>query len=161
MKKTKLACIIMLIFFFISSWIYSPALSSDKINWHKYKEGMELGKNDRKKVFLYFYTDWCGYCKDMEKVTFKDRSVIDLLNSSFIPVRVNADKEKGAASGYNISGLPSNWFVAENGESISNLPGYIPPGKLFFILKYIQTDSYKSMTFNSYLKTLIASGKKQ
>ncbi|MBU0544898.1 MAG: thioredoxin fold domain-containing protein [Proteobacteria bacterium] len=160
MKKTKLACI-MLILYFISSWIYSPAFSSDRINWHTYKDGMELGKKDRKKVFLYFYADWCGYCKDMEKITFKDQSVIDILNSGFIPVRVNTDKEKVTASSYNISGLPSNWFITENGENISNLPGYIPPSKLFFILKYIHTDSYKSMTFKSYLKNLIASEKKQ
>jgi len=161
MKKTKLTCIIMMIFYFISLWIYSPAFSSDKINWHKFKEGMELGKKGQKKIFLYFYADWCGYCEDMEKITFKDQTVIDLLNSRFIPVRVNTDKEKGATSGYNIRGLPSNWFITENGEKISNLPGYIPPDKLFFILKYIHTDSYKSMTFNSYLKNLIASGKKQ
>lgn len=160
MKKTKLASVIMLILYSISLWICSPAFSLDSISWHKYKEGMELGKNGRKKVFLYFYTDWCEYCKDMEKITFKDRSVIDLLNSGFIPVRVNADKEKGAASDYNISGLPSNWFITENGENISNLPGYIPPGKLFFILKYIHTDSYKNMTFKSYLKNLIASEKR-
>lgn len=161
MKKTKLTCIILLIFYFISLWICSPAFSSDKINWHKFKEGMELGKNDRKKVFLYFYADWCGYCRDMEKITFKDQSVIDLLNSRFIPVRVNTDKEKWATSGYNIRGLPSNWFITENGENISNLPGYIPPNMLFPILKYIYTDSYKSMTFKSYLKNLTDSEKKQ
>jgi thioredoxin-related protein len=151
----------MLIFYFISSWIYSPAFSSDRINWHTYKEGMELGKKGQKKVFLYFYADWCGYCRDMEKITFKDQSVIDVLNSRFIPVRVNTDKEKEAASGYNIRGLPSNWFITENGENISNRPGYIPPNMLLFILKYIHTDSYKSMTFKSYLKNLIDSEKKQ
>jgi len=161
MKKTKLTCIIILIFYFISSWIYSPAFSSDKINWHTYKEGMELGKKGRKKVFLYFYADWCGYCRDMEKITFKDQSVIDVLNSRFIPVRVNADKEKGAASSYNIRGLPSNWFITENGENISNLPGYIPPNILFPILNYIHTDSYKSMTFKSYLENSITSEKKR
>lgn len=161
MKKTKPACIVIMIFYFISFWICSPAFSSDSINWHKYKEGMEIGKKEQKKVFLYFYADWCGYCKDMEKITFKDRAVIDLLNSGFIPVKVNTDKEKAAADEYNVSGLPSNWFIAGNGENISSLPGYIPPDKLFFILKYIHTDSYKSMTFKSYLKKFIASEIKQ
>lgn len=159
MKKNKLICIAVTVFCLIFIWINSPALSSDSITWYRYKEGMELGKKDQKKVFLYFYSDWCRYCKDMEKITFKDRAVIDLLNSGFIPVKVNTDKEKGAANEYNVSGLPSNWFITEKGENISNLPGYIPPSKLIFILKYIQTDSYKSMTFKSYLKNLMASEK--
>jgi len=133
----------------------------NSIKWQTYKEGMELGKKGRKKVFLYFYNDRCSYCKDMEKVTFKDQSVIDILNSRFIPVRVNADNEKKTASGYNITGLPSNWFITENGENISSLPGYVPPDRLFLILKYIHTDSYKSMTFKSYLKNMIISDKNQ
>ena len=159
MKKIKLTCFIIMILYIISLWICSPAFSSDAINWQTYKEGMARGKKERKKVFLYFYADWCGYCAEMDKVTFKDRSVIDILNSGFIPVRVNADKEKKAASDYDISGLPSNWFITEKGESISNLPGYVPPNRLFLILNYIHTDSYKSMTFKDYLKNLTASEK--
>jgi thioredoxin-related protein len=139
----------------------SQALSSDSIGWYGYKEGMELGKKGQKKVFLYFYSDLCRYCKDMEKITFKDRAIIDFLNSGFIPIRVNADKERAASNEYKVAGLPSNWFITENGENISNLPGYIPPGKLYIILKYIHTDSYKSMTFKSYLKNLMVSEKNQ
>ena len=63
MKKTKLTFIILMIFYFISLWIYSPAFSSDKINWHKFKEGMDLGKKGRKKIFLYFYADCCRNCR--------------------------------------------------------------------------------------------------
>lgn len=151
----------MLTLYFISLWICSPAFSMNSIKWQTYKEGMELGKKVRKKVFLYFYTDWCSYCKDMEKITFKDQSVIDILNSRFIPVRVNADKEKGAASNYNLKGFPTNWFIDEKGEGISALPGYIPPEKLSFILKYIHTDSYKSMSFKSYLISQAGSEKKR
>jgi thioredoxin-related protein len=159
MKHKKPAAFIALIFC-ISLWICPPAFSSDRINWHNYKEGMALGKKDRKKVFLYFFTDWCTYCKDMEKVTFKDRTVIDTLNSRFIPVRVNADKEKVAASDYNVKGFPTNWFIDEKGEGISNRPGYIPPGMLLNMLKYIHTDSYKSMTFKSFMANFMNSEKR-
>lgn len=161
MKHTKIAAFLLALFFLVLSGVSRDASSSGKINWHTYKEGMELGKKDRKKVFLYFYTDWCGYCREMEKVTFIDQSVIDILNSRFIPVRVNADKEKGAASDYNIKGFPTNWFIDEKGDGISALPGYIPPEKLSFILKYIHSDSYKSMSFKTYLLSQADSGKKR
>jgi thioredoxin-related protein len=73
---------------------------------------------------------------------------------------VNADKERKAVSNYNIRGLPSNWFIRENGETISNLPGYISPDMFFFILKYIYTDSYKSMSFKTYVNNHKTSGGK-
>ncbi|RPH48578.1 MAG: thioredoxin family protein [Desulfobacteraceae bacterium] len=160
MKIIKSASLVTLAFFCTSLWVSKYAFSSDNIKWHSYIEGMESGKKNKKKVFLYFYSNSCGYCEDMEKVTFKDVSVIEYLDKNFISVKVNADREKNAVSSYNIRGLPSNWFIGEKGESISNLPGYVPPGMLHVILKYIHTDSYKSMSFKSYINNQISSGKK-
>jgi len=160
MKKIKSAGLVILAFFCASLWGPQYAFSSGNIKWHSYKGGMESGKKNQKKVFLYFYSDSCGYCEEMEKVTFKDRSVIDILNKNFISVKVNADKEKKAASSYNVRGLPSNWFVRENGETISNLPGYVPPDTFFFVLRYIYTESYKSMSFKTYVNNNISSWKK-
>ena len=160
MRKIKSAGLVILAFFCASLWVPQYAFSSDNVKWHSYKEGMESGKTNQKKVFLYFYSDSCGYCEEMEKVTFKDISVIDILNKNFISVKVNADKEKNAVSSYYVRGLPSNWFISENGETISNLPGYIPPGMFHSILKYIYTDSYKNMSLKTYVNNHISSGKK-
>lgn len=160
MRKIKSAGLVILAFLCASLWAPQYAFSSDNIKWHSYKEGMESGKTNQKKVFLYFYSDSCGYCEEMEKVTFKDISVIDILDKNFISVKVNADKERKAAADYHVRGLPSNWFIRENGETIGNRPGYIPPDMFFIFLKYIYTDSYKSMSFKTYVNNYISSGKK-
>ena len=161
MRKIKLVDLVVPVFFCIFSLVSTHAFSSDSIKWHTYEEGVEFGKKNQKKVFLYFYSDSCGYCEAMETITFKDISVIDILNKNFISVKVNTDKERKTTSIYNIRGLPSNLFIAEKGEIIRNLPGYIPPDMFSFILKYIYTDSYKAMTLKSYLKSLMFSGEKQ
>jgi thioredoxin-related protein len=122
------------------------------IKWHSYNDGMALGKDKNKKVFLNFYADWCGYCKQMDSKTFTDKSVISYMNENFIPVRVNADKEMKIAAQYEVRGLPVSWFIAESGESIGSQPGYIPPDMLLPILKYIHTDSYKKMSFDKFAK---------
>lgn len=160
MKKIKSTGLVLLAFFCISLWAPQYALSSDNIKWHSYKEGMESGKTNRKKVFLYFYSDSCGYCEDMEKVTFKNVSVINVLDKNFISVKVNVDKEKKAVADYHVRGLPSNWFIKEDGETISSLPGFIPPGMFYFVLNYIHTDSYKNMSFKNYMNNQISSGEK-
>lgn len=45
-----------------------------------------------------------------------------------------------------------NFFLTEKFEVIGKLPGYLPPGDLLNILRYIHTDSYTKMTLGDFLK---------
>lgn len=127
--------------------------SSEGIQWYSFKDGMDISKTNNKKVFIHFWANWCGYCTKMANKTFKDPDVVSFLNENFIAVKINTDKEKDIASRYAVRGLPDNWFISEGGEQIANLPGYVPPDKMYLILKYIYTDSYKKMDFNQFLST--------
>ena len=125
-----------------------PAATTDgKIQWYGYNEGMELGKNQNRKVFINFYADWCGYCKEMDRKTFQDRAVIAYLNEHFVPVRVDTERDQKASAAYGVRGLPASWFISEDGEPIASRPGYIPPDMLLALLRYFGTDSYKTMKF--------------
>jgi hypothetical protein len=54
---------------------------------------------------------------------FKDPTVIAYVNRHFVPISVNSDKEQKIAAKYNVRGLPSTWFISENGDRIGNRPG--------------------------------------
>ncbi|ARN77895.1 hypothetical protein BST97_07710 [Nonlabens spongiae] len=45
----------------------------------------------RKPVFINFYTDWCVYCKKMDRVVFNKADVIKLLNDKYYAVKFNAE----------------------------------------------------------------------
>ncbi len=122
------------------------------VKWYSYTDGMAVGKEKKKKVFLSFYADWCGYCKQMDKTTFADKSVVSYMNENFVPIRVNADREINLTSTYNVRGLPATWFLSENGEEIGSQPGYIPPDTMLPLLKYIHSDNYKKMSFDKFMK---------
>jgi len=124
------------------------------IKWYPHEEGLALGKKQGKKVFLFFWAEWCMYCKKMEGETFSKSPVAAYLNDHYISIKVDFDRERKTASEYFISGVPTSWFLAENGEKISNLPGYVPADTFLPILKFIHSDSYKTMTFAKYLKTM-------
>jgi thioredoxin-related protein len=122
------------------------------IQWLSYAEGRQRGEAENKKVFLVFNADWCRYCLQMEKETFKDPTVIAYVNRNFVPIIVNSDKEQKIAAKYNVRGLPSTWFISENGDRIGNRPGYIASDEMLKILKYIGTDSYRSMSFKAFME---------
>ncbi len=147
----KYACFLTVIIFILSALSFSFA-SSKFIRWYTYKQGIELNKKEGKKIFLYFYTDRCTYCKDMEKETFNNYSVISYLNNNFIPIKVNSNKDIKIVLVFGVRDMPSTWFIAENGERISNLLGYIPPKRLLNILKYINTNSFKEMAFRKFME---------
>lgn len=128
----------------------SDEIKKDTITWYDYEEAVSRGKNENKKIFLNFYADWCHYCKVMESKTFRDRNVVGYINENFIPVRINTDKNQQLAIKYNVRGLPATWFLTKDGENIGSQPGFIPPDLMLPLLKYISSDSYKSMNFKKF-----------
>ena len=122
------------------------------IQWLSYAEGRQRGEAENKKVFLVFNADWCRYCLQMEKETFQNPTVIAYVNRNFVPISVNSDREQDIAAKYSVRGLPSTWFISENGDRIGNRPGYISADEMLKILKYIGSDSYLSMSFQAFLE---------
>ncbi len=129
----------------------SPTNDTSRVQWRSLNDAMHPGKDNQKKVLLYFYADWCHYCKKMDEDTFMQSDVAAYMNTHFIPVRLDFDKDKNLAQKYRIRGLPATWFMDQHGEKIQFLPGYIPREMFLGYLKYIQTDSYRTMAFKEFI----------
>jgi thioredoxin-related protein len=140
----------------ITANLFANAAAADKpfnaVKWVSYKEGKTLLYESEKKGFIYFYADWCKYCLKMDKEIFSDKKVISHINENFIPIRVNTDEEKKIASSYGALGLPYSCFVNQKAEKISCIPGYMQKKYFMGILKYVNTDSYKKMSFSKFSK---------
>jgi thioredoxin-related protein len=119
----------------------NSAAAAERIEWHGYDAGMSRSKFENKKVFLFFYAEWCVYCRDMDHKTFKDPNVIGTLNRDFIAIRVDSDREQAAAALFKVKGLPDSWFLAESGDIIGHRPGFIPADQLMKILNVIRSGS--------------------
>jgi len=152
--KIKRRLILFPVLFCLLLTVSTVPASSNTIKWKSYKKGIALGKKENKKIFINFYAQWCTYCTMMDAKTFKNSDVIAYLNKHFISIKVNMDKEKETAADYFVRGLPTSWFVSENGNKISGLPGYIKPDTFINILKFVHTDSYKKMTFIDFLNNI-------
>jgi thioredoxin-related protein len=113
--------------------------ASEKIDWHTYEGGMARSKFEKKKVLLYFFAEWCTYCAQMERQTFKNPTVIATLNRNFIPIRVDSDRDTATASLFRVQGLPFSVFLSDNGEKIAHVPGFIPPEQMMKILHMLMS----------------------
>jgi len=130
----------------------AAAAPATSIQWQAFEPGMQAIKDGKKKGFLHFYTDWCHYCKVMNKETFINPQIIAYLNENFVNIRVNADQEKAVAEMFRVKPVPDNWFIGDDATPLSHQPGYIPADKLLVMLQFLHTDSFKTMKFSEFVQ---------
>ena len=94
------------ILFLLSSWMV-PSLQAQQdtsVNWLTFEELEKALAAQPKKVFIDFYTDWCSYCRKMDKVVFTHPDVITTLNQEYYAVRFDAEcKASRQANGKKIT----------------------------------------------------------
>jgi len=81
-------------------------------------------------VVTFLYTDWCTYCRQMDRTTFSDPGLIEQLGDRFVWLRLNAENDAAGrrmALERRITGYPTVIFFDADGREITRLPGYLPP----------------------------------
>lgn len=78
-----------------SFFLGTPLIAQEinEVRWLSFEELEDSLAVKPKKVFIDFYTDWCTYCRKMDKVVFTNSEVIDVLNAHYYAVRFNAETE--------------------------------------------------------------------
>lgn len=88
--------IIVISFFLTLSLFTCGSLSAQQlksVNWITFEQLEDSLQVKPKKVFISFHADWCVYCKKMEKTTFKNKTVISILNKKYYAVKMNAESK--------------------------------------------------------------------
>lgn len=94
-----------------------------------------------KLVFLDFWADYCSPCKLMEKYTFTDPSVIERMNGSYVPVRINIETFDGydLKTQYNVKLLPTIIVLNSKGKQVARFEESMSASKLNGILAKYDT----------------------
>lgn len=88
---------------------------------------MKEAKSSSKLIMVDFYTDWCTWCKELDKNTYTAPKVVQL-TQQLVAVKVNAEKEGvAAAKKYGVNGYPTILFLDGDGRVEGRVGGYEPP----------------------------------
>jgi thioredoxin-related protein len=146
------------------------------INWLTWEEAMQKMTVEKKKMIVDIYTDWCGWCKQMDKTTFQNPSIVAYLNKNYYAVRLNGEEEKPitvgdktyefvkttatiGTKGYHELAqalamgrlsYPTIVFLNEDGNILQPIPGYKDANAFSMIMTYFGDNYYKSTPWDEY-----------
>ncbi len=92
--------------------------------------------DEGKAVLLSISAVWCHWCHVMDETSYSDQAVIDLVNSRFVPVRVDSDRNPDINRRYNQGGWPTTAFLDPRGNLLAGAT-YIPPETMRVALERI------------------------
>ena len=96
MKKVILPGVLGLMLITLVSMAPEPGSREGEVavQWLTFEQAVEKSKTEKRKIFIDVYTDWCGWCKVMDKKTFSEPAVARLLNEKYYPVKFNAEQRE-------------------------------------------------------------------
>lgn len=88
---------------------------------------LQAARKEKKLVFIDFYTDWCGPCKRMAREVFPLKNVGDYMNSKFVCLKLNAEKEGvSLAKQYGVKAYPTYVVLDADGKERMTASGSMP-----------------------------------
>jgi len=132
------------------------------VHWRDLDAALAEAKSSNKIIVADVYTDWCGWCKRMDRDTYSKPDVQAYLDKSFVPVKLNAEADtrvhyaKGEysyrelAAGFGINSYPTTLFLAPDGKHLASAPGYMKAADFLSVLRYFGDGHYKNQSFKEY-----------
>lgn len=74
-----------------------PNLSFSQIKQYKFEQIDSLQKIEKKIVVVFIHTTWCRYCEAMKHTTFKNKDIINTINSNFYFINLDAEEKRNIA----------------------------------------------------------------
>jgi len=151
---------------------YRPAPPKDKLEWLTLQEAQEKFQKEKRPILVDLYTDWCGWCKVMDKKTYTNKNLISYITDKFYPVKMDAETRKAIEfngktynfnSNYKTHDLaiyltsgqlayPTTVIIPTDGSQPQAIPGYLEPKDLEPIVKYFGEGKYGTVSFEEYHK---------
>ena len=144
------------------------------VKWYSIEEAAALAKSDPRPIFVDAYTDWCGWCKKLDKDTFSNPVIAEILNTKYYAVKFDAEgsepvtfqgrkfvNDGSLGKTHQLAyallqgelGYPTVVFLTANSELITPVSGYKTPVQIEPMLMYFAGTSWQKQSYEEFMKT--------
>ncbi len=166
--KKNIGILLVLIFVVLGN------VNAQKVNWMSWEDMLKKQKVEKRKIIIDLYTDWCGWCKRMDKTTFRNPVIVDYINKKYYAVKFNAEQhedvifdgnvfkfvpqgrrgyhEFAAALTQNNLSYPTYVFMTSDVQILQVFAGYQQAREFEYILNFFGDDIYKETKWGKFEK---------
>ena len=137
--KSRMCWLILLLILFVRCL---PAqVSSQPIVWQPWSdEVFAQATREHKFVLLDLEASWCHWCHAMDQQTYNDLAVRQLMEKSYIAVKVDQSFRPDISNRYHGYDLPATVIFNADGSEIVRQQGYLPARQMASILQAVIDD---------------------
>src|SRR5215471_3519550 len=130
---------------------YLRSAMRQPVNWHEWgEEAFAAAKRENKPILLDIGAVWCHWCHVMDRESYDDPEIAQLLNERFVAVKVDRDERPDIDSRYQVA------ISSISGQGGWPLTAFLTPdGKPFYGGTYFPpNDHYGRPSFRRVLTTI-------
>ena len=145
-----------------------------QVKWYTIQDAEKLFRDSPRPLFIDTYTDWCEWCKKLDKDVFDDQVIAQILNEKYYPVKFDAESKDpvifqgktfindGKLGKFHqlayalLSGkmsFPTVVFLTSGVEVITPLPGYRSAADFEPFLIYFSGTVWQTKSFEDFSET--------
>ena len=146
----------------------TEVVPTEGIQWLTIEQAYAKLQKEPRKILIDVYTDWCGWCKVMDRETFKNKAVVDYINKTYYAVKLNAEQKETITLGdkkfisqgrthelalaltNNQPSYPTTVFLDDQFQMIQPLPGYMKAKEFHEVITFIGDNYHKKEAFETY-----------
>jgi len=139
--------------------------------YNDFDTGFEVARILNKNVLLIFTSSSCPYCTQLKEEVIASEDVMNFLINNYILIEIRADNDliahfdvEGAKfdesgkeytyqdlfSLFGVRGVPATFFFNRELEFLGGFPGYLPAQDYLKWLKFVETESYKTVEIDDF-----------
>ena len=141
----------------------------DSPDWLSMKDAVDAAQANSDIILIHSYTEWCGWCRELDNTTYTDDTVQNYLAEHFKVTRLDIENdaqieffggwvtmsELGMA--FDVRTTPTTVFMDSEGNYITKAPSFFPPDQFLLVLRYVKERAYDMMSFPDYAEMIQAS----
>lgn len=148
--------------------------AQEKVNWVSFEKAVELNKKNPKPFLIDIYTDWCGWCKKMDRDTYANPIIVNYINEKYHAVKMDGEgsepitykdytfklQQQGRTKYHELTAAlmngklsyPTTVILNKEEKLLDRIPGYLDARKMEMVLAYFTRKERKPKKWADFVK---------